>query len=462
MKRSLDPFKNHVVRSPWKIVTKKQKNSNAHTNTSTTTTTTTTTSSSIVGKTNRKVKASPQQAVIKGKIIGTKFIVYGSKPFHITCRETSDYLLLNMDEAWPALCLDLYAINYLSEHYFLKNKDLQPTSSYWSPLGFFDIPKDVKVSIYYRIYKQIPLIMCIRLSVFRWMAGMIKTRLNLDKSNQDDTKAHSISPLVDITYKIKHFLSKMFDNIETVMSSNRNNSMSIPKKATEEYNLKRVVKTRIILTENGKRFLGNKSDTFQPTVPHAIIPNIKNSLQRDRLFCPILHADKKNMTLASCVGDGINGISTGVSTNESIRYTDPLYYHEHMKKSVNNKIDRKTLGEFRWDLKGLEKARHNIILHLAGWEEGSAMFGLHQIFGTNESVCFQNALWKIFNFVDKVTDLNKKEEAGYTNLNGQINIGAKDATVTSSRDDESNQATAAANNLFILANLASDWKKNNL
>ena len=58
-------------------------------------------------------------------------------------------------------------------------KDLNNISSYRSPLGFFSIPKDVKVSLYYRIYKQMPLIMCIRLSVFRWIADMVKKRLNI-------------------------------------------------------------------------------------------------------------------------------------------------------------------------------------------------------------------------------------------------------------------------------------------
>lgn len=314
MKRSFEVFKNHGVQSPCKIVTNKKRTNNARMNASTTTTTTTITSDTSTNdrsgfnkcKTSRKVKASPLQAVIKGKIIGTKFIVYGTKPFHITCRETTDYLLINIDEAWPALCLDLYAINYLSELYFIKNKDLKNISSYRSPLGFFDIPKDTKVSIYYRIYKQIPLIMCIRLSVFRWIADMIKTRLNLNRSYQGDTITHSISPILKITFQIRRFLNAMFDNVEGVMLSNQNNSTPSPKRVTDEYNLKRVVKTRIILTETGKVFLGNKSDTFQPTVPHSIIPNIKNSLRRDRLFCPALRANKKNMTLASCVGGGIN------------------------------------------------------------------------------------------------------------------------------------------------------------
>ena len=137
-------------------------------------------------------------------------IVYGSKPFHITCREASDYLLLNMGDAWPALCLDLYAINYLSELYFVKNKDLNNISSYRSPLGFFSIPKDVKVSLYYRIYKQMPLIMCIRLSVFRWIADMVKKRLNISTTSTSDVNPYGVSPILKLTFQIRLFLNAMF------------------------------------------------------------------------------------------------------------------------------------------------------------------------------------------------------------------------------------------------------------
>ena len=50
------------------------------------------------------------------------------------------------------------------------------------------------------------------------------------------------------------------ENIETVMKASPNNSPNKMKEFLHTYNLKRVVKTRLILTETGKTFLGNKSN----------------------------------------------------------------------------------------------------------------------------------------------------------------------------------------------------------
>ena len=55
------------------------------------------------------------------------------------------------------------------------------------------------------------------------------------------------------------------ENIETVMKASPNNSPNKMKEFLHTYNLKRVVKTRLILTETGKTFLGyyyNKDETF--------------------------------------------------------------------------------------------------------------------------------------------------------------------------------------------------------
>ena len=276
------------------------------------------------------------------------------------------------------------------------------------------------------------------------------------------------------------------ENIETVMKASPNNSPNKMKEFLHTYNLKRVVKTRLILTGTGKTFLGNKSNTFQPTVPHSVIPTIKNSLRRHRLFCFALHRKNGKRGKGNCNsgrGSSSSSKSKSKSTTSSSNgrvfhdvIKNPLYHHEQMKSSDFNIFHKKTLGEFPWDVDGLMKARHNLILHLAGWEEGSAMFGLHQIYGTNENKAFQNAVTKILLFVDKLVAAYKRDSRNvgsmtldYQNLGGQVQEESPSLTTLPPRSNSSfgsfrngGSNSELSDNLAILANLASAYKSNYL
>ena len=52
------------------------------------------------------------------------------------------------------------------------------------------------------------------------------------------------------------------------------------------------------------------------------------------------------------------------------------------------------------------------MVHLAGWPEGAAMFALHQMFGTTTSVFLQNAIDKIFGFVNKISAGGENDGGG--------------------------------------------------
>eukprot|EP00944_MAST-04C_sp_MAST-4C-sp1_P000222 g222.t1 len=332
------------------------------------------------------------------------------KRFSLTTSNIHEETNPDMETAWPAICLDLYAINYLKEKYFETHRRLNNICNYTVPLAFVESSDATIARWYNRIYKQLPLRFCLRLSIFRWIASMICSKLRLDDSNLSDSKAANAglknnsngsgdylskdevinNVYVQYAIKIKGFLDELFANIPDKKDNADANIDVSALMATLDAS--HHVKTRFLLTEHGKTLLLNTNDSFQPCVPHSIISYIKCSLTTKNLYCP-----QKNTYI---------GNSLDVNTKNMI------YAHE--AKNINNDI---SLGTFPYSLSLLKVARHFIVVHLAGWPEGAAMFALHQMFGTTTSVFLQNAIDKIFGFVNKISAAGENDGNSVDNAN---------------------------------------------
>ena len=325
------------------------------------------------------------------------------KRFSLTTSNIHEETNPDMETAWPAICLDLYAINYLKEKYFETHRRLNNICNYTVPLAFVE-SSDVTIARWYnRIYKQLPLRFCLRLSIFRWIASMVCSKLRLDGRNLSDSKAANAglknnsngsggylskdevinNVYVQYAIEIKGFLDELFANIpDKKDNADANIDMSA---LMATLDASHHVKTRFLLSEHGKTLLLNTNESFQPRVPHSIISSIKCSLTTKNLYCP-----QKNPYI---------GNSLDVNTKNLI------YAHEAKKlRTIGEKIKNNvSLGAFPYSLNSLKVARHFIVVHLAGWPEGAAMFALHQMFGTTTSVFLQNAIDKIFGFVNKIS-----------------------------------------------------------
>ncbi len=344
------------------------------------------------------------------KSIGTMFLkvdIDEKRRFNLTENKNKDGSVIHIYSTWPSICLDLYTINYLKESYFERNTQLNNICNYSIPLSFYSLPSDYNISLYTRMYKQLPLRHCIRLSVFRWMASIIKTRtkLNFDIANPDascSSKTVSDEELkrnicVKWAIEIKLFLDRILDNVPKTIHGNDDVSHRIME-SIDKLKISHSVKTRFKFSDFGKKILQNDRKSFQPVVPHSLIANIQCTLTCGNLFCQ-------------------------KQTKRSAK--KPVYTHELEKSQSTD-----TLGNFPYDLTELKSLRHIIICHLAGWPEGSAMFGLHQIFGTNENKIFQNVISTILTFIDKLVDCYSK------NILFETNIGREEGMLDEEHDED--------------------------
>ena len=413
------------------------------------------------------------------KSIGVMFLK--SKPeekkrFNLSAKKNTNGVLGNsVSSIWPAICLDLYTINYLKEEYFEKNAQLNNLCNYTIPLGFMKLTNPEIIPVYYRIYKQLPLRYCIRLSVFRWMANMIKARIinmnnntikmslrqgmpnnknhqakNHKQKDEKHMKHVTDDELLNNMYvkwaiEMKIFLDKIFTDIPPEKYENPDNMFANNNSKMETFinNLRAThsVKTRFKFSDFGKNILGSGSSSFQPSMPHAIIPNIQCSLASNNLFC-----QEKDQYLSS----KNNAL---LEQQKKSQRPECVYLHEKEKSTSND-----PLGAFPFDLQELKLVRHNILSHLAGWPEGAAMFGLHQLFGTNENKYFQAVVGKILIFVNRMINRYNNINIIRNNNNNYNNKNAKNIN-NNGRSSSSSSSTIAIIN--STTNTSSNIKNNN-
>eukprot|EP00944_MAST-04C_sp_MAST-4C-sp1_P012621 g12621.t1 len=349
------------------------------------------------------------------------------KRFNLTApkTETQQDTKLNIKTLWAPICLDLYMIKYLKKEYFGKNKRLDEICNYMAPLAFFQT-SNVSVSrLYTRIYKQLPLRFCIRLSIFRWIANMIvsalgksgtlslvNSKLNLPRKEDSDklSKNEVLNNIyVRCALQTTTFLDRLFENIPS-RKDDADTDMDILSQI-DQLNNSHHVKTRFSLSEYGQQMLSNCNKSFQPCVPHSIIPSIQLSLTSKNLLC------RRKKTYLE-------------SQSKLDVTTKNLYTHE--AKSLTNNV---SLGAFPYELNELKSTRHSILIHLAGWPEGSAMFGLGQMFGTIRSTFFQNAIDSIFAFVDSVSTACIDSD-DFEMLKKDENDNAKTAVLYSEQEED--------------------------
>eukprot|EP00944_MAST-04C_sp_MAST-4C-sp1_P013741 g13741.t1 len=347
------------------------------------------------------------------------------KRFNLTAAKTETDTKLNIKTLWAPICLDLYMIKYLKKEYFRKNKRLDKICNYMPPLAFVQT-SNVSVSrLYARIYKQLPLRFCIRLSIFRWIANMtisalgkngtlslVNSKSNLAGNKNSDylSKSEVLNNIyVQCALQTTTFLDRLFENIPN-RKDDADTDIDILSRI-DQLNNSHHVKTRFSLSEYGQQMLSNCNKSFQPCVPYSIIPNIKWSLTSKNLFCR-----RKKPYLESHSKLDVANIK--------------LYTHE--TKSLANDV---SLGVFPYELNELKATRHSILIHLAGWPEGSAMFGLSQMFGTSRSICFQKAIDSIFAFVDSVSTACINNN-GFEELKEDATSNAETAVLYSEQEED--------------------------
>ena len=314
------------------------------------------------------------------------------KRFNLTAAKTKTQqdTNFNIKSLWAPICLDLYMIKYLKKEYFEKNQRFDKLCNYIAPLAFVESSNIDASKLYTRIYKQLPLRFCIRLSIFRWIAKMIISALgeSVVFSSAHLNFKDNVSGIVSKNERVNNiyvrcalqttsFVDDLFSNIPN-SEDYADTDVDILSQIDRLNNSHRV-KTRFSLSEYGKQILSSSNKSFQPCVPHSIIPNIKWSLTLKNLLCS---RRKKYFKSPSKLDEK----------------TEILYTHEAEKLT-----DDVCLGAFPYELNALKTTRHSILIHLAGWPEGSAMFGLSQMFGTSKSIRFQNVIDSIFEFVDNLS-----------------------------------------------------------
>ena len=95
--------------------------------------------------------------------------------------------------------------------------------------------------------------------------------------------------------------------------------------------------------------------------------------------------------------------------------------------------------------------------HLAGWPEGAAMFGLHQLFGTNENKYFQAVVGKILIFVNRMINRYNNINIIRNNNNNYNNSNAKNIN----NNGCSSSSTIAIINSTTNTTTSSNIKNNN-